>query len=120
MEGGIGDGCGSGCRPGPPPTPTAAQTTEGEKEPTPVHNTEIDAVIDICMGVTKEELDQPAATGLEVLEHGELHEESIPQLAYFRAVYVSAHLARAAATPVCCCRSCPFVLQPCACLAGTH
>ena len=45
-----------------------------------------ETVVDICMGVTKDELDQPAATGLEVLEHGELHEDSIPQLAYFRAV----------------------------------
>ena len=47
-----------------------------------------ETVIDICMGVTKEELDQPAAVGLAELEHGELHEDSIPQLAYFRAVYV--------------------------------
>eukprot|EP00937_MAST-01D_sp_MAST-1D-sp2_P004684 g4684.t1 len=43
-------------------------------------------VIDICMGVTKDELDQPAAAGLEALEHGELHEDSIPQLAFFRVV----------------------------------
>jgi hypothetical protein len=45
-----------------------------------------ETVVDICMGVTKDELNQPAAAGLEVLEHGELHEDSIPQLAYFRAV----------------------------------
>ena len=43
-------------------------------------------VVDICMGITKEELDQPAAAGLQALEYGELHDESIPQLSFFRAI----------------------------------
>ena len=45
-----------------------------------------ETVVDICMGVTKDELDQPAAAGLQALEFGQLHDESIPQLSFFRAI----------------------------------
>ncbi len=39
-----------------------------------------------CMGITREELSQPAFQGLSALTYPELHEDSIPRLAFFRAV----------------------------------
>lgn len=40
---------------------------------------------EICTGITREELIQPAFSGLQVLNYPELHEDSIPQLNTFRA-----------------------------------
>jgi kinetochore protein Nuf2 len=45
-----------------------------------------EALVDMCTGITKEELSQPAFAGLSVLNYPELHEESIPEIATFRAV----------------------------------
>jgi kinetochore protein Nuf2 len=45
-----------------------------------------ESLVDMCTGVTKEELSQPAFAGLGCLNYPELHEESIPELATFRAV----------------------------------
>ena len=36
-------------------------------------------------GITKEEMSQPAFSGINALNYPELHEESIPELAFFRA-----------------------------------
>jgi len=41
---------------------------------------------EMCVGVTKEELAQPAFNGLQVFNNYELHDESIPTLNAFRAV----------------------------------
>ncbi len=45
--------------------------------------------LEMLMGVTKEELNQPTFAGLKALSHRELHEESIPRLTLFRKTYVS-------------------------------
>ena len=42
-------------------------------------------LVEVCTGVSAEELNQPAFSGLGVLIYPELHEESIPQLHTFRA-----------------------------------
>jgi kinetochore protein Nuf2 len=41
---------------------------------------------EMCVGVTKDEMAQPAFNGLQVFNNYELHEESIPILHAFRAV----------------------------------
>jgi hypothetical protein len=40
--------------------------------------------IENIMGTTKEEMSQPAFSGLSALNYPELHEESIPELTFFR------------------------------------
>lgn len=42
-------------------------------------------IIIIIIGITKEEMSQPAFSGINALNFPELHEESIPELAFFRA-----------------------------------
>ena len=44
--------------------------------------------IEMIMGITREEMSQPAFHGLSALNYPELHEESIPTIAYLRAMYV--------------------------------
>lgn len=44
--------------------------------------------VDLLAGITKEELNQPQFIGLGELDHPELHEDSIPRLALYRATYV--------------------------------
>ena len=41
---------------------------------------------DICTGVTRDEMAQPAFSGLQALNHPDLHDESIPFVNSFRAV----------------------------------
>ena len=41
--------------------------------------------VDLLAGVSKEELNQPQFVGLGELDHPELHEDSIPRLALYRA-----------------------------------
>lgn len=43
----------------------------------------LESLAEICVGVSKEELAQPAFVGLQCIPHPELHEESIPKLNYF-------------------------------------
>jgi hypothetical protein len=43
-----------------------------------------------CLGLTKEELYSPKLTGLDAIQHEELHEESIPTLHFVRAMCVQA------------------------------
>ena len=43
------------------------------------------AQIELCTGVTREEMSQPAFAGLSALNYPELHEDSIPELAFLRA-----------------------------------
>ena len=43
-------------------------------------------LVELCTGVTRESLATPAHAGLSQISYPELHEESIPELAYFRAV----------------------------------
>ena len=45
-------------------------------------------VVELFLGVTPEELNQPKFAGLEELPYPELHEDSVPTLALFRAVCV--------------------------------
>lgn len=45
--------------------------------------------IEVIMGLTKEEMSQPAFSGLNALNYPELHDDSIPELTFFRAVYVN-------------------------------
>lgn len=40
---------------------------------------------ELCTGITKDEMSQPAFSGLQQLSYPELHEESIPQINSFRA-----------------------------------
>lgn len=42
--------------------------------------------IEKIMGITKEEMGQPAFSGLRALDFPELHEESIPELTFFRTI----------------------------------
>jgi kinetochore protein Nuf2 len=42
-------------------------------------------LIELCTGVTRDSLCTPAFAGLECLSYEELHEDSIPELAYLRA-----------------------------------
>lgn len=44
-----------------------------------------ESLIEICTGITREEINQPAFSGLTVLNFPELHEDSIPELNLFRA-----------------------------------
>ncbi|KAF0689597.1 Aste57867_18969 [Aphanomyces stellatus] len=41
--------------------------------------------VEVNLNVTKEDLSQPALSGLSALQHPNLHEESIPELAFFRS-----------------------------------
>ncbi|RLN90561.1 hypothetical protein BBJ28_00022316 [Nothophytophthora sp. Chile5] len=45
----------------------------------------LEAFLESAMGVTREELQQPAFTGLSALSFPELHADSIPELSFFRA-----------------------------------
>jgi kinetochore protein Nuf2 len=45
----------------------------------------LEQLIDMCTGITKEEMNQPAFAGLSALSYPELHDDSIPTLAFFRA-----------------------------------
>ncbi|GMH61795.1 hypothetical protein TL16_g03338, partial [Triparma laevis f. inornata] len=42
-------------------------------------------LIELCTGVTREDMSQPAFAGLSSLNYPELHEDSIPELAFLRA-----------------------------------
>lgn len=42
--------------------------------------------IENIMGISREELSQPAFSGLRALDYPELHEESIPELAFLRTI----------------------------------
>lgn len=44
-----------------------------------------ECLAEICTGITKEELDQPAFAGADAIAHAELHDESIPKFNHFRA-----------------------------------
>ena len=44
-------------------------------------------LMEMCIGVTKEELAQPAFAGLQSLNYPELHEDSVSELAHFRAIH---------------------------------
>lgn len=46
----------------------------------------LEQLTEICTGTTREEMNQPAFSGLSVLEYPELHEDSVPQINSFRAV----------------------------------
>ena len=46
----------------------------------------LELFVEDIMGISKEELQTPQFVGLENLEYPELHEESIPELGFFRAV----------------------------------
>lgn len=46
----------------------------------------LESLAAMCTGITREEMAQPAFSGLSVLNYPELHEESIPQLNSFRAI----------------------------------
>lgn len=52
------------------------------------HRRMLEQLAEICTGVTREEMDQPAFSALQagVLDYPQLHDESIPQLNSFRAV----------------------------------
>jgi kinetochore protein Nuf2 len=43
-------------------------------------------LVEICLGIPRDELAQPAFSGLQTLTYPELHEESIPHLNFLRAV----------------------------------
>lgn len=45
----------------------------------------LEALAEICTGISREEMNQPAFSGLAVLNYPELHDESIPQLNSLRA-----------------------------------
>jgi myosin heavy subunit len=45
----------------------------------------LEQLAEICTGTTREEMNQPAFSGLSALTYPELHEESIPQINSFRA-----------------------------------
>lgn len=54
--------------------------------PTPELITRVfESLLEVCMGIAKEELNQPKFSGLGALSFPELHEESIPKLSLFRA-----------------------------------
>ena len=42
-------------------------------------------LIELCTGITRDEMCQPAFVGLSALNYPELHEDSIPELAFLRA-----------------------------------
>ena len=42
--------------------------------------------IELCTGITVEEMSQPVFSGLSELSFPELHEESIPQINFFRSL----------------------------------
>ena len=45
-----------------------------------------ETLIEHCMGVTQEEINTPRFEATEVLQNAELHEESIPVVAFLRHV----------------------------------
>ncbi|OQR97577.1 kinetochore protein NUF2-like protein [Achlya hypogyna] len=47
----------------------------------------IEDFIFIVMGIGKDELCQPALSGLSMLEYPQLHEDSIPEIAYYRTAW---------------------------------
>ena len=46
----------------------------------------LEQMTEICTGTTREEMNQPAFSGLSMLDYPELHEDSIPQINSFRAI----------------------------------
>jgi kinetochore protein Nuf2 len=45
----------------------------------------LEKLVEATTGITREEMSQPVFAGLNVLNYAELHEESIPELAFYRA-----------------------------------
>ena len=45
----------------------------------------LEILSEICTGVSRDELNQPAFAGLQALSYPELHEESVPQINSFRS-----------------------------------
>lgn len=56
---------------------------ENHKE---VYKDILESLAEMCVGVTREEMAQPAFAGLQQLENPQLHEESVPNMNSFRAV----------------------------------
>ena len=56
---------------------------ENNKE---VYKDILESLAEMCVGVTREEMAQPAFVGLQQLENPQLHEESVPNMNSFRAV----------------------------------
>lgn len=56
----------------------------GKGEPAAVRRV-LEVFIESIMGATREELNQPKFTGISALQFPDLHAESIPELAFFRA-----------------------------------
>ena len=44
----------------------------------------LEQLTEVCAGISREELNQPAFAGLSVLSYPELHEDSIPHINNFR------------------------------------
>ena len=42
-----------------------------------------ESLCELCVGLTKEDMNQPKFAGLEALSYPDLHESSIPNLAFF-------------------------------------
>lgn len=61
-----------------------ADLTHPEKAKEPIRRM-FEHLTEICTGITRDEMNQPAFSGLSVLEYPELHEDSIPQINSFRA-----------------------------------
>ncbi|GMI12751.1 hypothetical protein TrVE_jg1684 [Triparma verrucosa] len=63
---------------------TEAELMEPEKNKPALRKATIH-LIELCTGITREDMSQPAFAGLSSLNYPELHEDSIPELAFLRA-----------------------------------
>ncbi|GMI45625.1 hypothetical protein TrCOL_g13779 [Triparma columacea] len=61
-----------------------AELMEPEKNKSAIRKAMMN-LIELCTGVTREEMSQPAFAGLSALNYPELHEDSIPELSYLRS-----------------------------------
>ncbi|KAG5191100.1 Nuf2 family-domain-containing protein [Tribonema minus] len=66
--------------------PTSEETLDNPQKNVQEVQNVFAKLVEFTMGVTREEMNQPVFAGLNVLNYAQLHEDSVPELAFFRAV----------------------------------
>jgi len=63
---------------------TEAELSEPDKHKEAIRRV-YEQLVDLCLNISREEMNQPAFSGLSVLSYPQLHEDSIPQITFMRA-----------------------------------
>jgi len=63
---------------------TEAELSEPDKHKESIRRV-YEQLVDLCLNISREEMNQPAFSGLSVLSYPQLHEDSIPQITFLRA-----------------------------------